>query len=156
MDRVAALADIVPPSPPAAVAVAPWWQHPAVALVLIVAVALLAAAWARRSRRWRRLRASVRGACRAGGGAVPDRAVALAAALRAALPEADWPQALRGALDRLRYASAAEPQASRRLAALSATVDSAATRAIAASALSPRRARAAFLRRCAAPTGVDS
>ena len=108
MDRLAALADILPPLPPALLPPVPWWQAPQPWLGL--AVALAACAWAalgwRRGRTWRRLRAQARAVLRDGadGSQATQLGTHLAAQLRLVLPEADWPQPLRTAFDALRFA----------------------------------------------------
>lgn len=154
MDRVAALADIVPPVAPPAVPPAGWWLLPWFGIALLAALVLWAGIWRRRSRPWRRLRIAARRARRDEGDAdAAARAVELAAALRCALPEADWPQGLRRRLDDLRYAPATEAQSRRDLRALGAQLEPAAARAAAAAAVSSRRARSAFTRRCSAAAG---
>ena len=62
MDRLAALADILPPLPPAPLPPAPWWQTPLpwLALVFVLAVCVWVLLGWRRGRTWRLLRAQAR------------------------------------------------------------------------------------------------
>lgn len=106
MDHIAALADILPPVPPPALPPAPWWQGTEVWLLmgLVLSVLIWAMFWLRRSRRWRHLRAVARRAMR--DETNPQQAATiLAGQLRKLLPEPDWPQDLRAALDALRFAA---------------------------------------------------
>ncbi|OIQ72197.1 hypothetical protein GALL_461800 [mine drainage metagenome] len=129
MDRIAALADIILPAPPPLLPPAAWWQLPAVWLA--AALVALAAAWAllwfRRSRTLRRLGGAATQAAGAPGrtdaaGSTEDAATALAAHLRAVLPEADWPPALSQTLDALRFAPLSAPDAQAALHRLAAAI----------------------------------
>ena len=120
MDRIAALADIIVPTPPPPLPPVAWWQLPAVwlAAALVAFVVGWALLWLRRSRRWRRLgdaaaQITRRSAKNHEAVNLPCMATALAAQLRAVLPESDWPSALRLTLDALRFAppSATDAQA---------------------------------------------
>ena len=129
MDRIAALADIILPAPPPPLPPAAWWQLPAVwlAAALVALAAAWALLWLRRSRIWRRLggaAAQVVGAPGKADAAVStqDAAAALAAQLRAVLPEADWPPALRQTLDALRFAPQSAPDAQVELHRLAAAI----------------------------------
>lgn len=151
MDRLAALADILPPLPPAPLPPAPWWQTPQPWLALTVALALCA--WAvlgwRRGRVWRLLRAQARGVLQreTQGPQTPqlttELATHLAAQLRLVLPEADWPQPLRTAFDALRFAPASA-EASSVLKTTAQTLETAATQALRAAWWGKPRAQAAF------------
>lgn len=152
MDRLAALADILPPLPPAPLPPAPWWQTPQSWLALTVVMALCA--WAvlgwRRGRVWRRLRAQARGVLQreTQGPQTPqlttELATHLAAQLRLVLPEAGWPQPLRTAFDALRFAPASA-EAPITLKAAAQTLESAATQALRAAWWGRARAHAAFV-----------
>lgn len=148
IDRLAQLADILPPPAPPPLPAVPWWQGPGPWLLLgAVALALVVAAWVwAQGRAWRRLRAQAR---TAGGQtvAVPQAAAALAAALRARVPETDWPQPLHAAFDTLRYAPQATPQGLRSLCAL---LEAASRRAARRAWRGHDRARAAFVAATAA------
>ena len=105
MNRIAALADILPPAAPPPLPPAAWWQLPTVwlAAALVMFAVVWTLLWLRRSRRWRRLRAAALQA-QHGGMHPPQAATRLAADLRAVLPEAAWPPALRQRLEALRFA----------------------------------------------------
>ncbi|WP_449369455.1 hypothetical protein [Thiomonas sp.] len=146
MDRLAALADILPPLPPAPLPPAPWWQAPQLWLGLAVVLAVcvgMGLAWMR-GRAWRRLRAQARAAQ---GGVLPasQTAVQLAAQLRVFWPEADWPPSLRVDFDRLRFAHESAETASL-LHATAQRLEFAATPALRAAWLSRTRAQTAFER----------
>jgi hypothetical protein len=156
MDRLAALADILPPLPPAPLPPAPWWQTPLPWLALAVALAVcvwLVLGW-RRGRVWRRLQAHARAAlqCETQGPQTSQLATHmathlathLAAQLRLALPEDDWPQPLRTAFDALRFAPASA-ETSITLKAAAQTLESAATQALRAAWWGRARAQAAFV-----------
>ncbi|MGC8701979.1 MAG: hypothetical protein ACP5RV_03350 [Thiomonas sp.] len=143
MDRIAALADIVPPAAPPAPPPAAWWQHGAVWLVVLVAALVLvwALLWRRRSRGWRALRTAARQALQPQDHP-SQAALRLAAALRAQLPEASWPPALRQTLDALRFAPQPSAQALQQVAA---DIAAASEQAIRMAAWRPARAQAAFI-----------
>jgi hypothetical protein len=143
MDRIAALADIIPPAAPPAPPPAAWWQHGAVWLVVLVAALTLVwvLLWLRRSRGWRALRTAARQAV------LPQTdpsqsALRLAAALRAQLPEASWPPALRQTLAALRFAPQPSAQALQQVAA---DIAAASEQAIRMAAWRPARAQSAFI-----------
>lgn len=153
MDRLAALADILPPPPPAPLPPAPWWQTPLPWLALVFALALcvwVVLGW-RRGRTWRLLRAQARAVLqRETQGPQTTRlttelATHLAAQLRLVLPETDWPQPLRTAFDALRFAPASA-ETSVTLKAAAQTLESAATQALRAAWWGRARAQAAFAR----------
>ena len=153
MDRIAALADIIPPAPPPPLPPAAWWQLPAVwlAAALVTLVVGWTLLWLHRSRRWRRLgdaaaQISLGSTKNLEAVSMAHRATALAAQLRAVLPESDWPSALRLTLDTLRFAPWPVTEA---LAALqqTATAIQAASRQAAHAAWRPANpARAVFAR----------
>ncbi|CAZ87691.1 conserved hypothetical protein [Thiomonas arsenitoxydans] len=156
MDRLAALADILPPLPPAPLPPAPWWQTPLPWLALVFALALcvwVLLGW-RRGRVWRLLRAQARAVLqRETQGPQTSQlttelttqlATHLAAQLRLALPEAGWPQPLRTAFDALRFAPASA-ETSITLKAAAQTLESAATQALRAAWWGRARAYAAFV-----------
>jgi len=143
MDRIAALADIIPPAAPPAPPPAAWWQQPVVWLVVLVAalVVLWALQWLRRSRGWRALRTAARQAV------LPQTdpsqaALRLAAALRTQLPEASWPPALRQTLNVLRFALQPSAQALQQVAA---DIAAASEQAIRMAGWRPGRAQSAFI-----------
>ena len=144
MDRLAALADILPPLPPAPLPPAPWWQGPQLWLVLAVALAVcvwMGVGWLR-GRAWRRLRAQARAVLRDGLPA-QQAATQLAAQLREVWPESDWPPPLCGTFDGLRFA----PETAETSILLHATaqrLESAATQAMRAIWRGRARAKAAF------------
>ena len=118
MDRLAALADILPPPPPPPLPPLPWWQMPALAWALAALSLLLiwaALGW-RRRRAWARLQRQAR-AAQAAAAAVAPTATQLAAALRRQWPEADWPQPLQSHFDTLRFAAEADAALLRQVAA---------------------------------------
>ncbi|WP_079416386.1 hypothetical protein [Thiomonas intermedia] len=149
MDRLAALADILPPQPPAPLPPLPWWQMPWAGWAL--AAALLFVAWGvlawRRTRVWTRLQRQAHAvrtdsAATAESAATASAATQLAAALREQWPESDWPQTMRTPLDDLRFAP--RPDAARlRLIALG--VERASARAARAAWWSPARAQRRFV-----------
>ena len=143
MDRLAALADILPPPPPAPLPPLPWWQMPWVGWAL--AAALLIVAWGvlgwRRRRAWTRLQHQAR-AARAQGAAPAPAATQLAAAVRLLWPESDWPQTLRTHLDDLRFAP--RPDAAR-LRQIALGVETAGARAARAAWWSRARAQRRFV-----------
>lgn len=147
MDRVAALADILPPLPPDATAAAsPWAQPWAIpGLVLLLGAALWAALWWRRARPWRAVAAAAHAAV-SDAPSPAMQAAAIAAALRPALPDGDWPATLRERLDALRYRDLPAERAAEELQALGRATAHATRAAWRAAALSPRRARTAFIR----------
>ncbi|MEW6561344.1 MAG: hypothetical protein AB1412_14255 [Pseudomonadota bacterium] len=110
MDRLAALADILPPPTPAPLPPLPWWQMPWVAWSLLAVLLLLTwalLAW-RRGKRWRQLCARAR-AVQGDGVATASAAVELATSVRRCWPEAEWPQTLRANFDALRFAPRPDP-----------------------------------------------
>ncbi|OYV29742.1 MAG: hypothetical protein B7Z79_09555 [Thiomonas sp. 20-64-9] len=156
MDRLAALADILPPLPPAPLPPAPWWQTPQPWLALVFAPALcvwVVLGWGR-GRTWRLLRAQARAVLQRetqgpqttqlATELATQLATHLAAQLRLALPEADWPQPLRTAFDALRFAPASA-ETSIDLKAAAQTLESAATQALRAAWWGRARAHAAFV-----------
>jgi hypothetical protein len=156
MDRLAALADILPPLPPAPLPPALWWQTPLPWLALVFALALCAwvvLGW-RRGRTWRLLRAQARAVwqretqgpqtTQLATELATQLATHLAAQLRLALPEAGWPQPLRTAFDALRFAPASA-ETSIDLKAAAQTLESAATQALRAAWWGRARAHAAFV-----------
>lgn len=147
MDRLAALADILPPPPPAPL---PWWQMPWVGWAL--AAALLLVAWGvlgwRRRRVWTRLQRQAR-AVRTESAAPASAATQLAAALRLLWPETDWPQTMRTRLDELRFAP--RPDAAR-LRQIALGVESASARAARAAWWSRVRAQRRFVQTLRAAT----
>ena len=156
MDRLAALADILPPLPPAPLPPAPWWQTPQPWLALVVALVLCAwvvLGW-RRGRTWRLLRAQARAVLQRetqgpqttqlATELATQLATHLAAQLRLVLPEAGWPQPLRTAFDALRFAPASA-ETSIDLKAAAQTLESAATQALRAAWWGRARAHAAFV-----------
>lgn len=152
MDRLAALADILPPLPPAPLPPAPWWQTPQPWLGLAVALAVcvwVVLGW-RRGRVWRRLQTQARAVLqRETQGPQTSQlathlATHLAAQLRLALPEADWPQPLRTDFDALRFAPASA-ETSITLKAAAQTLESAATQALRTAWWGRARAHAAFV-----------
>jgi len=142
MDRLAALADILPPPHPAPLPSTPWWQQPGLAWAL--AAALLLTAWAvvgwRRRRVWTQLRRHAR-RVRSGSAPAAPAATQLAAALRQRWPETAWPSALRNGLDDLRFAP--RPDAAR-LRQLALAVEAACARAARAAWWSHARAQRCF------------
>lgn len=153
MDRIAALADIIPPAPPPPLPPAAWWQLPAVwlAAALVALAAAWALLWLLRSRIWRRLggaAAKVVGAPGKADAAVSteDAATALAVHLRAVLPEADWPPALRQTLDALRFAPQSAPDAQAELHRLASAIQVASRQAARAAWWRPTLPQAAFAR----------
>jgi hypothetical protein len=131
MNRIAALADILPPAAPPPLPPAAWWQLPmvglAAALVLFAVVWVLL--WRRRSRRWRNLRAAALHAMQ-DGMHPPQAATRLAAGLRAALPEAAWPPVLRQRLEALRFAPLPAQEAQTELHRLAAHIAAASRLAV--------------------------
>ena len=156
MDRLAALADILPPLPPAPLPPASWWQTPQpwLALVVVLAVCVWVLLGWRRGRVWRLLRAQARAVLqRETQGPQTSQlttelttqlATLLAAQLRLALPEADWPQPLRTVFDALRFAPASA-ETPITLKAAAQTLESAATQALRAAWWGRARAHAAFV-----------
>lgn len=151
MDRIAALADIIAPTPPPPLPPALWWQGPTVWLLAAFVLALLAWAlfWLRRSRRWRALLAAAHQAVRADG-APQQAAIRLAAQLHRVLPETDWPQALRGPFDTLRFAptggAQSVEQARQVLRSVAGVVEQASRRAARTAWRGRKSASAAFVR----------
>ena len=156
MDRIAALADILPPAPPPPLPPAPWWQGPTAWLLAAFALMMLAwvLLWLRRSRRWRALHAAARQAARAD--CTPQQAATLLAAqLHSVLPEADWQQTLRGPFDTLRFAptggNQTVAQAGQLLRGVARAVEQASRRAARSAWRGRAQAHAAFVRSlCAA------
>lgn len=143
MDRIAALADILPPAPPPPAPPSPWWTQPAVWLVaafvaIFVGWMLL---WLRRSRGWRALRAAAKQALQSGG-KTASAAAELAACLRALLPETDWPLELRARLDALRFAPLSDAQARMQLQQLASELAAASAQALRTAWWQPVRAAA--------------
>lgn len=143
MDRLAALADILPPPPPAPLPPLPWWQMPWAGWAL--AAVLLLVAWGvlgwRRTRGWTRLQGQAR-AVRTESAATASAATQLAAALRELWPETDWPQTMRTHLDDLRFAP--RPDAAR-LRQIALGVEAAGARAARAAWWSRARAQRRFV-----------
>lgn len=148
MDRLAALADILPPLPPAPLPPAPWWQTPLpwLALAVVLAVCVWVVLGWRRGRVWWLLRAQARAVLQreTQGPQTTQLATHLAAQLRLALPEAEWPQPLRTAFDALRFAPASA-ETPITLKAAAQTLESAATQALRAAWWGRARAHAAFV-----------
>ena len=142
MDRLAALADILPPPPPPPLPPLPWWQTPTWAWALAALSLLLiwaALSWRRRLV-WARLQRQAR-AARASAAVVPT-ATQLAAALRRQWPEADWPQRLQSHFDTLRFAAEADAALLQQVAA---GVEQASARAARAAWWSRAAARRRFV-----------
>lgn len=150
MDRLAALADILPPPPPAPLPALPWWQMPWVGWAL--AAVLLLVAWGvlgwRRRRVWTRLQRQAR-SVRTDDADTASAATQLAAALRLLWPESDWPQTMRTRLDELRFAP--RPDAAR-LRQIALGVESASARAARAAWWSRVRAQRHFVQTLRAAT----
>lgn len=143
MDRIAALADVIAPSAPPAPPPAAWWQQGVVWLAVLVAalVVLRVLLWLRRSRGWRALRTAARQALQSQDHPA-QTALRLAAALRAQLPEASWPPALRQTLDALRFAPQPHAQTLQQVAA---DIAAASEQAIRMAGWRPARAQAVFI-----------
>lgn len=131
MNRLAALADILPPAAPPPLPPAAWWQQSTVwlAAALVTLAVAWTLLWLRRSRRWRGLRTAARQVMQ-DGMAAPQAATRLAAPLRAVLPEADWPPALRQTLEALRFAPLSAPDAQAALLRLAADIEAASREAV--------------------------
>jgi len=149
MDRIAALADIIPPSAPPALPPAAWWQQGAVWLVVLVAALALfwVLLWLRRSHGWRALRTAARQALQPQDHP-SQAALRLAAALRTQLPEASLPPALRQTLTALRFAPQPGAQTLQQVAA---DIAAASEQAIRMAGWRPARAQAAFVAALHAP-----
>ncbi|MGC9162545.1 MAG: hypothetical protein ACP5F9_03225 [Thiomonas sp.] len=141
MDRIAALADILPPAAPPPAPPPPWWVEPSVWLAAALVAILVGwtLLWLRRSRGWRALRAAAKQAMQPAGGTAPA-AARLAACLRALLPETDWPLELRARLDALRFAPLTEAQARVQLQQLATELAAASAQAARAAWWRPVRA----------------
>lgn len=151
MDRIAALADILAPTPPPPLPPALWWQGPTVWLLAAFVLVVLAWAlfWLCRSRRWRPLLAAALQAARTNG-SPQQAATLLAAQLHRVLPEADWPQALRGPFDTLRFAPTGGAQSVEQarlvLRSVAGAVEQASRRAARSAWRGRKSASAAFVR----------
>ena len=153
MDRIAALADIIPPAPPPPLPPAAWWQLPAVwlAAALVTLVVGWTLLWLHRSRRWRRLgdaaaQISLGSTKNLEAVNMAHRATALAAQLRAVLPESDWPSALRLTLDTLRFAPRSATEALAALQQVAAAIQAASCQAARAAWRPSNPAQAVFAR----------
>ena len=119
IDRLSALADIVPPRPIPHPVAAPWWQGSwSVVLLIVMLVAVLGAAWAigrarkplRGLRTLRRIRAQAM-ACADAANASRLASAALTCSAAAGVQMAHLPAALRASADTLRFDPGADPGA---------------------------------------------